>query len=136
MAAVYSALKRQSVQAGLVILGDLSIQGNIKPVRSLTVYGLLRNHAGRAWFDDFEVEELDPRDGAVCAATFHGDVLVLETKGQDTEQDKVKRRYLEEWTQAVNAHGGFGQWRSAVAKTPGEIRDILMQQDASVRAGG
>lgn len=35
VAAVYSALKRQSVQAGLVILGDLSIQGNIKAVRSL-----------------------------------------------------------------------------------------------------
>jgi ATP-dependent Lon protease len=33
--AVYSAIKRQSVQAGLIILGDLSIQGNIKPVRSL-----------------------------------------------------------------------------------------------------
>lgn len=33
--AVYSAVKRQSVQAGLVILGDLSIQGNIKAVRSL-----------------------------------------------------------------------------------------------------
>lgn len=33
--AVYSALKRQSVLAGLVILGDLSIQGNIKAVRSL-----------------------------------------------------------------------------------------------------
>src|SRR6266700_120407 len=33
--AVYSAIKRQSVQAGLVILGDLSIQGNIKSVRSL-----------------------------------------------------------------------------------------------------
>jgi len=65
-----------------------------------------------------------------------GEFLALETKGQDTEQDKVKRRYLEAWTQAVNAHGGFGQWRSAVAKTPGEIRDILMQQDAGVRAGG
>lgn len=35
VAAVYSSLKRQSVQAGLVILGDLSIQGNIKAVRSL-----------------------------------------------------------------------------------------------------
>jgi predicted ATP-dependent Lon-type protease len=28
--------KRQSVQAGLVVLGDLSIQGNIKPVKSLS----------------------------------------------------------------------------------------------------
>jgi ATP-dependent Lon protease len=35
VAAVYSALKRQSAQAGLVVLGDLSIQGNIKAVRSL-----------------------------------------------------------------------------------------------------
>ncbi len=56
----------------------------------------------------------------------NGDMLVLETKGQDTEQDKVKRRYLDEWTQAVNAHGGFGQWRSAVVRSPGEIRDILL----------
>lgn len=56
-----------------------------------------------------------------------GDMLVLETKGQDTEQDQVKRRYLDEWTQAVNAHGGFGRWRQAVAKNPGEIRNILLQ---------
>ena len=55
-----------------------------------------------------------------------GHHLVLETKGQDTEQDKVKRRYLDEWTQAVNTHGGFGHWRWAVVKAPGEIRDILM----------
>jgi type III restriction enzyme len=56
-----------------------------------------------------------------------GDMLVLETKGQDTEQDKVKRRYLDEWTQAVNAHGGFGRWRREVANNPGEIRDILLK---------
>jgi ATP-dependent Lon protease len=33
--AVYSAIKKQSVRAGLLILGDLSIQGNIKDLRSL-----------------------------------------------------------------------------------------------------
>jgi ATP-dependent Lon protease len=33
--AVYSAVKKQSPLAGLIILGDLSIQGNIKPLRSL-----------------------------------------------------------------------------------------------------
>jgi ATP-dependent Lon protease len=33
--AVYSAIKKQSVLAGLVILGDLSIQGNIKAERTL-----------------------------------------------------------------------------------------------------
>ena len=33
--AVYSAIKRHSALPGLMILGDLSIQGNIKSVRSL-----------------------------------------------------------------------------------------------------
>lgn len=33
--AIYSALKKRPVLPGLLILGDLSIQGNIKPVRSL-----------------------------------------------------------------------------------------------------
>lgn len=33
--AIYSAIKKHSVIAGLVILGDLSIQGNIKSVKSL-----------------------------------------------------------------------------------------------------
>lgn len=55
----------------------------------------------------------------------NGDMLVLETKGQETEQDKVKRRYLDEWTHAVNAHGGFGRWHADVVQNPGEIRDIL-----------
>ena len=44
-------------------------------------------------------------------------MLILETKGQDTEQDRVKRRYLDEWVQAVNQQGGFGagggMWRSS-----------------------
>lgn len=57
----------------------------------------------------------------------NGDMLVLETKGQNTEQDKVKRQYLDEWTQAVNAQGGFGRWRWAVSRAPGEIRDILIK---------
>ena len=58
-----------------------------------------------------------------------GDMLVLETKGQDTEEDRVKRRFLDEWLAAVNAHGGFGQWRGAVALRPGEIRDILAREN-------
>jgi ATP-dependent Lon protease len=33
--AVYSAVKKHSVLSGLLILGDMSIQGNIKPLRSL-----------------------------------------------------------------------------------------------------
>lgn len=34
--AIYSAIKKQSVLPGMLVLGDLSIQGNIKAVRSLT----------------------------------------------------------------------------------------------------
>ena len=64
-----------------------------------------------------------------------GDMLVLETKGQDTEQDKVKRQYLEEWIQAVNAHGGFGRWRWAVARQPGEIRDLILQGEEARTVG-
>jgi len=41
--------------------------------------------------------------------------------------DRVKRRYLDEWVQAVNAHGAFGRWRWKVARYPGEIRDTLLQ---------
>ncbi|MGB9605942.1 MAG: type III restriction endonuclease subunit R, partial [Bryobacteraceae bacterium] len=57
----------------------------------------------------------------------NGDYLVLETKGQDAEQDHVKRRYLDEWVQAVNAQGGFGHWRWRVAEHPGKIRDVLTE---------
>ena len=54
-----------------------------------------------------------------------GDMLVLETKGQDDNQNRTKRRFLHEWTKAVNEHGGFGRWRSDVSKDPGDIKDIL-----------
>ncbi len=65
----------------------------------------------------------------------NGDHLILETKGQDTEQDEAKRDYLDEWVQAVNAHGGFGRWRWAVVQHPGKIRDVLLQGQEA-RTGG
>jgi type III restriction enzyme len=61
-----------------------------------------------------------------------GDMLVLETKGQDQEEDRVKRQFLDEWVRAVNAHGGFGRWRWAVARQPGEILDILARCSTQV----
>ena len=54
-----------------------------------------------------------------------GSFLVLETKGQDSDQDKAKRASLTEWVKAVNEHGGFGNWTGAVSKQPGEVVDIL-----------
>ncbi len=63
--------------------------------------------------------------GDFLARLVNGDMLILETKGKDTQQDQSKRRYLDEWIQAVNAQGGFGHWRWAVAHQPGEILGIL-----------
>ena len=52
-------------------------------------------------------------------------MLVLETKGRDSDQDRTKRKYLAERVTAVNAHGGFGRWAWDVALNPGEIHGIL-----------
>jgi type III restriction enzyme len=54
-----------------------------------------------------------------------GNFLVVETKGQDTDQDKTKRTFLDEWTKAVNEHGGFGKWSWAVARQPGDVIGAL-----------
>jgi type III restriction enzyme len=54
-----------------------------------------------------------------------GDYLILETKGQDTQQDKTKREFLDEWVKAVNGHGGFGRWRWAVSINPADVPGIL-----------
>ena len=54
-----------------------------------------------------------------------GNCLVLETKGKDDEQNRTKRRFLAEWVDAVNQHGGFGHWCWDVSFNPGDIRDIL-----------
>jgi type III restriction enzyme len=54
-----------------------------------------------------------------------GNYLVLETKGQDSRQDKTKRSFLDEWVKAVNQQGGFGKWSWAVSYNPSDIHDIL-----------
>ena len=36
-----------------------------KPIRTLTVYCLFRDHTGRVWFDDIAVEEIKPGEDAV-----------------------------------------------------------------------
>jgi type III restriction enzyme len=54
-----------------------------------------------------------------------GKTLVLETKGKDAEQDLTKRRFLDEWVKAVNAHRGFGHWCWDVSRNPADVKDIL-----------
>ena len=62
-----------------------------------------------------------------------GDMLVLETKGRDSDQDRTKRKFLNEWVNAVNTHGGFGRWTWDVSRAPGDIQAILARHTA---AGG
>lgn len=57
----------------------------------------------------------------------NGKLLVLEVKGQMTQQDGTKRDFLREWVNAVNAHGGFGTWVSDVSLSPADLREILQR---------
>ena len=50
---------------------------------------------------------------------------IIETKGKDTDQDKTKRRFLDEWVRAVNEHGGFGKWRWDVSLDPADVTDVI-----------
>ena len=63
-----------------------------------------------------------------------GDMLVLEVKGRERDRDHTKRRFLDEWVTAVNAHGGFGRWGWAVSRKPSDIHDVLAA--ANDRAAG
>ena len=55
-----------------------------------------------------------------------GKTLVLEVKGQDSEQNRAKRAAMDTWVRAVNEQGGFGQWGFAVVFEPAKIRDAVM----------
>ena len=57
----------------------------------------------------------------------NGRTLVLEIKGEDSEQNRAKRAALEIWVQAVNAKGGFGLWCCDVAFSPAQVMDILLR---------
>jgi len=54
-----------------------------------------------------------------------GKMLILEVKGQDSQQDRTKREFLSEWIKAVNAHGGFGDWSCDVSGNPKDLLNIL-----------
>ena len=54
-----------------------------------------------------------------------GNCLVLEIKGRDKTEVKIKRRFLQEWVEAVNTHGGFGVWSEDIAFNPSDVVEIL-----------
>jgi type III restriction enzyme len=54
-----------------------------------------------------------------------GSMLILEVKGQNTDDAKAKRRALEEWVNAVNAQVRFGRWQTDVVFSPGAVKPLL-----------
>jgi len=62
-----------------------------------------------------------------------GTLLVLEVKGQDSAQQQTKRKFLGEWVQAVNQHGGFGRWAWDVSRLPADVRDILFKHNETTK---
>jgi len=54
-----------------------------------------------------------------------GEMLVLEVKGEPTEESRAKKRALETWIAAVNAYGSFGSWRSAEITELSELEALL-----------
>jgi type III restriction enzyme len=57
----------------------------------------------------------------------NGEMLVLEVKGQDSQEQRTKREFLDEWVRAVNAHGEFGMWAADVSRNPTDIHEILQR---------
>ncbi len=55
----------------------------------------------------------------------NGKTLVLEVKGQDSQENQTKREFLDEWVRAVNAHGGFGEWVWDASFHPKEAEAVL-----------
>lgn len=58
-----------------------------------------------------------------------GVMLVLEVKGEDSQEQQTKRQFLAEWVAAVNSHGGFGTWACDVSFHPADVGDILAKHD-------
>ena len=83
-------------------------------------FAILYNHEGviRKYYPDFIIKFKN------------GQHLILETKGQDTDQDKTKRSFLDEWCKAINQHGGFGMWRWAVSFDPNDLDEIINNSKA------
>jgi type III restriction enzyme len=58
----------------------------------------------------------------------NGVTLILETKGQETDESRTKHKYLDEWVKAINSRGEFGRWAWAVSTSIDDVRNILARQ--------
>jgi type III restriction enzyme len=65
----------------------------------------------------------------------NGKRMVLEIKGEDSDQNRAKRLALDAWVRAVNARGGFGVWCWDVVKgEPARVDDVIIHHAQSAMA--
>ncbi len=62
----------------------------------------------------------------------NGKSLILEVKGQDSQENRTKREFLDEWVKAVNSHGGFGAWAADVSRSTADLPAILRKHAESI----
>ncbi len=55
----------------------------------------------------------------------NGKMLILEVKGQETERDRIKRRALREWIDAVNSCREYGEWHNDVSYSTADVDGII-----------
>lgn len=97
-------------------------------------YILEKNSHVKAWVKNdhlgFEIEYV--YDGVVrkyipdfLIKLDNGKILVLETKGRETQKDIEKRRALAEWIKAVNVLGEFGEWYNDISYNAADVDAII-----------
>ena len=78
-------------------------------------FGILYTYNGvpRYYYPDFLIR-LD-----------NGKTLVLETKGQDSDEVQVKKKALEEWIDTVNSLKEYGVWCSAISFNVADVDGLI-----------
>ena len=56
----------------------------------------------------------------------NGKTLVLETKGQDSDEVQTKRKALEEWINTVNTLKEYGEWCNAISFNVADVDGIIL----------
>lgn len=58
-----------------------------------------------------------------------GLMLIIETKGEESDESRAKHRFLDEWVKAINQTQGFGRWRWTVVTDAAKIESHLQDLD-------
>lgn len=63
----------------------------------------------------------------------NGEKIILEVKGQNSDEVRAKLEFLDLWVKGVNEHGGFGKWHWAIVFNSSEIHDVLNKYETFPR---